>query len=222
MSALVATLPDACQNLHHKCEQWAMSGECNKNPNYMRQTCVKACGFCLDDGPVDLEEMVREQVAGRKAVRDDGARDDGALFDETESFEDGASLSGKSTTSSRIKQLFDRCKENARNWAAQQVAECVELANDGIEYRVPLDEPTKDTVIESPPTAEARGTPMSLANIIATNLTTKEKLLLGACVSYLAWYVWNRRRGATAFSASRPSKYRKPKQQQLQRLPTRM
>ena len=67
--------------------------------------------------------------------------------------------------------------------------------------------------------------PMSLAAIIASNLTLKEKLLLGACGSYLAWFVAMRRGGGTA---ARMSRYRKQhKERNLERamndrLPTRV
>ncbi len=40
---------------HENCEQWAAAGECDKNPNYMRQHCAKACEQyeLIDYSPID-------------------------------------------------------------------------------------------------------------------------------------------------------------------------
>ena len=38
--------PAGCQNDHAQCEEWAVYGECEKNPGYMMDTCRKACKAC--------------------------------------------------------------------------------------------------------------------------------------------------------------------------------
>ncbi|KAJ8303421.1 hypothetical protein KUTeg_019817 [Tegillarca granosa] len=40
-----------CYNLYHdeKCDQWAKTGECSKNPAWMKRHCHLSCGVCLRD-----------------------------------------------------------------------------------------------------------------------------------------------------------------------------
>ena len=106
----------------------------------------------------------------------------------------------------------------------------VELARDGIEFK-----PRTTTTATATATATATttssttdtattDTPMSLAAIIASNLTLKEKLLLGACASYLAWFIAMRRGGGTAARINRFRKQHKERQlpeRANDRLPTR-
>ena len=33
-------------NGHENCDQWAVSGECERNPSFMLETCKRACGGC--------------------------------------------------------------------------------------------------------------------------------------------------------------------------------
>lgn len=277
VAALLPGLPDQCENLHQKCEQWAMSGECSKNPSYMMVTCVKACGFCLSssDAPVvietDAHAVHKEQVAGRdgsggdtaadlengvgkggEIEQDDreGDNDDDDAYDEddrddAELYEDhslrspadrgtqGASLG---ISDDAVKRLLDRCRENARTWSAQEVTKCVKLARDGIEHQHhdqtdDVIDPDESPMLSTRPkktatrtsgkdaaTAKSESAPMSLAAIIAANLTMKEKLLLGLCGSYLAWFIANRRHGG---AASRLSRYRKLHRDKNDRLPVR-
>lgn len=35
---------DGCIDMHSECSSWAASGECDKNPAYMHQSCCSACG----------------------------------------------------------------------------------------------------------------------------------------------------------------------------------
>lgn len=35
-----------CTDDHEQCEEWAVYGECEKNPGYMRDKCRKACKMC--------------------------------------------------------------------------------------------------------------------------------------------------------------------------------
>ncbi|XP_060079105.1 cysteine-rich secretory protein 3-like [Ylistrum balloti] len=37
---------DSCEDDNSMCKTWKAMGECNKNPNYMRVNCRKACGVC--------------------------------------------------------------------------------------------------------------------------------------------------------------------------------
>ena len=45
----------AAADSHEKCEEWAEIGECDKNPNYMREHCADACGNyeLIDYSPID-------------------------------------------------------------------------------------------------------------------------------------------------------------------------
>ena len=140
MAKLLENLPDPCQNLHQKCEEWAMAGECAKNPSYMMTTCIKACGFCNPraDGVVVVETdkhgLDREQVAGRAQdvplARIRGERDgDGFTVDDY----DGGRADEEPTVSvaqdeATIARLLVRCRESAPTWTAHEVTECVELA----------------------------------------------------------------------------------------------
>ena len=38
-----------CQDANSGCGAWAKSGECSNNPQYMRQHCAAACGFCMPE-----------------------------------------------------------------------------------------------------------------------------------------------------------------------------
>lgn len=40
-----------CYNLYHdeKCDKWAKTGECMKNPVWMKTHCHLSCGVCLHD-----------------------------------------------------------------------------------------------------------------------------------------------------------------------------
>ena len=37
---------DDCQDDHEHCEDWAKNGECENNPEYMKDGCKKSCGIC--------------------------------------------------------------------------------------------------------------------------------------------------------------------------------
>jgi len=38
-----------CTNRHGMCSYWAMNGECEANPGYMREDCSAACQTCWKD-----------------------------------------------------------------------------------------------------------------------------------------------------------------------------
>ena len=38
--------PLGCSDNDVKCEEWARTGECKKNPEWMNQNCMKSCGQC--------------------------------------------------------------------------------------------------------------------------------------------------------------------------------
>mmetsp|Transcript_4979 Transcript_4979/g.8675 ORF Transcript_4979/g.8675 Transcript_4979/m.8675 type:complete len:83 (-) Transcript_4979:305-553(-) len=38
--------PGACVDSNEQCTEWAFFGECEKNPQFMRDTCKKSCGVC--------------------------------------------------------------------------------------------------------------------------------------------------------------------------------
>jgi len=103
----------------------------------------------------------------------------------------------------------------------------VELARDGIEFKPRTTTATTTataTTTSSTTDTATTDTPMSLAAIIASNLTLKEKLLLGACASYLAWFIAMRRGGGTAARINRFRKQHKERQlpeRANDRLPTR-
>ena len=40
--------PMGCANEHPSCESWAAAGECENNPDYMRQACAGSCGTCSE------------------------------------------------------------------------------------------------------------------------------------------------------------------------------
>ena len=78
-SCRASTLPGC--TLQEKCEQWAKAGECEKNKEYMEETCKRACNKCSAYKPPDeslkpkgadlaknLEEMAR------KLQQDDGGQ----------------------------------------------------------------------------------------------------------------------------------------------------
>jgi hypothetical protein len=127
-----------------------------------------------------------------------------------------------------LEHLLGRCRQNAAVWRAHEVTECVELAKQGIMYQhldAAGDAGTSSSTSTTTPSSTtqtaavgAESAPMSLASIIAANLNMKEKLLLGACGSYLAWYVVSRRQGG---AASRLSRYRKQLRDRSERLPVR-
>jgi hypothetical protein len=42
----VTTNTGGCSDVHASCEQWAKSGECDKNPFWMKPNCQKSCNWC--------------------------------------------------------------------------------------------------------------------------------------------------------------------------------
>lgn len=38
----------ACADKHSNCEQWASSGECQINPDWMLVNCQESCGLCCE------------------------------------------------------------------------------------------------------------------------------------------------------------------------------
>jgi hypothetical protein len=40
----------SCVDDHGECEFWAGTGECGRNPSYMRANCRRACQICRDEG----------------------------------------------------------------------------------------------------------------------------------------------------------------------------
>ena len=51
-----------CKDLDDACATWAKSGECQANPEYMRDTCARSCGICnggkgfVQPDPQDAQE----------------------------------------------------------------------------------------------------------------------------------------------------------------------
>lgn len=45
----------SCKNIHNDqdCESWARSGECDKNPSWMKPNCKKSCKICSGSGGTD-------------------------------------------------------------------------------------------------------------------------------------------------------------------------
>lgn len=41
---------DGCDDLDLHCDAWALRGECDKNPSFMKLNCKRACGVCSDEG----------------------------------------------------------------------------------------------------------------------------------------------------------------------------
>ena len=41
-----ASVKEDCKNKHELCSFWAMHGECDKNPGYMKTNCAPACLSC--------------------------------------------------------------------------------------------------------------------------------------------------------------------------------
>ena len=46
--------PSTCVDDNAACSSWAASGECDKNPGYMHESCKKSCGICTDPPPATV------------------------------------------------------------------------------------------------------------------------------------------------------------------------
>lgn len=57
---------DCVDNPEHSCELWGKSGECDKNPHFMRVHCRKSCGECADYD-VDMGEY--QNIHGTEAEK---------------------------------------------------------------------------------------------------------------------------------------------------------
>mmetsp|Transcript_5443 Transcript_5443/g.15143 ORF Transcript_5443/g.15143 Transcript_5443/m.15143 type:complete len:170 (-) Transcript_5443:1541-2050(-) len=44
---------DVCADDNHFCEEWALHGECERNPRYMLAACQRSCTRCLPEDPTD-------------------------------------------------------------------------------------------------------------------------------------------------------------------------
>merc|ERR1711879_516794 len=47
---------EACTDSARRCDSWAKSGECSNNPDFMHETCKKACAICQAKEDEDEEE----------------------------------------------------------------------------------------------------------------------------------------------------------------------
>ena len=50
-----------CADDHENCQQWASTGECEKNPNYMGKNCRRSCNACFED-PDFLYDQERSKL----------------------------------------------------------------------------------------------------------------------------------------------------------------
>jgi cyclophilin family peptidyl-prolyl cis-trans isomerase len=59
---ILATAAEDCVDEHSACENWATSGECDRNPGFMHTACPRSCKTC--PAPVDpkLTELGEERV----------------------------------------------------------------------------------------------------------------------------------------------------------------
>jgi len=61
-------LPEDCKDTSSKCESWSKSGECDRNPGFMRGdsfslgACRRACGECEVCTPTDRACKSRNRV----------------------------------------------------------------------------------------------------------------------------------------------------------------
>ena len=64
-----STEPAKCEDNHENCESWAKTGECEKNPSYMKPNCKLSCGLCrqCQKGDVLCERKNRFLEAPKKA-----------------------------------------------------------------------------------------------------------------------------------------------------------
>merc|ERR1712113_257012 len=56
-----------CSDNNQYCEDWAASGQCDANPNYMLESCRKSCGVCSLSAAARREARVSLRIA-RKLV----------------------------------------------------------------------------------------------------------------------------------------------------------
>merc|ERR1712039_22801 len=52
-----------CSDTNQYCEDWAASGECDANPNYMLEYCRKSCGVCSLSAAARREARVSLRIA---------------------------------------------------------------------------------------------------------------------------------------------------------------
>ena len=50
LHAILCTIPHSiragCSDKHPECKEWAASGECRANPDWMLVNCQESCGLC--------------------------------------------------------------------------------------------------------------------------------------------------------------------------------
>ena len=66
----VAGFFQRCLDRHPECRKWALSGECDKNPSYMRSDCAGACDTCPDTDTPSSPRWARQPW---RAFATDGA-----------------------------------------------------------------------------------------------------------------------------------------------------
>ena len=59
---------EGCTDTSTDCPAWARSGECVKNPGYMRQRCNTSCGLCRPSTRADSADAVSDPALRRLAV----------------------------------------------------------------------------------------------------------------------------------------------------------
>lgn len=57
-----------CENSHENCELWASEGECRNNPNYMRESCRRACQWCENIPLADMRGLLEILLHGARSL----------------------------------------------------------------------------------------------------------------------------------------------------------
>lgn len=61
-STLDQELVDICRNRHPECSFWAMRGECENNPTFMKHYCAPACQSCHEVSNINIHDEVGELI----------------------------------------------------------------------------------------------------------------------------------------------------------------
>ena len=107
------TCTSLCEDLDVDCQFWAESGECDKNPVYMKKRCPKACNSCDQvaretQAKVDAENKPKDEYGVVQVVEGTQSKEIVVAIDEMKAYMRKAHEDPGTT--SKMRELLDNCK----------------------------------------------------------------------------------------------------------------
>ena len=117
---MAAQVDKECVDYHASCKTWHAQGECERNPQYMREQCAASCGTCHADKTVtDATDQARDATAGAAATGAATVKADPSCSDE---LGDCTSWAAAGECTANPAFMFTRCASSCN--ACDRVTRC--------------------------------------------------------------------------------------------------